>query len=179
VEKGWNNLKIHFTRAQKTYHLSKPIAIRAGYNMANAATTEFQQDIVEAIANLANASATDKGMIDTLTNANATLTAQLAALSEQVRHLNTTNQAPTGAPNAHVPGPATWVQQGRGRGIGAGRGKDTLPDNGNYCWSHGHHVTNAHTSLTCNYPYEGHKRESTRHNTMGCSTKNKDSMARG
>jgi phage shock protein A len=74
--------------------------------MANAETREFQQDTVESIANLANAAATYKGVIETLTNTNATLTAQLAAMSEQVRRLNTTNQAPTAAPNAHVPGPA-------------------------------------------------------------------------
>jgi hypothetical protein len=39
MEKGWNNLKIHFTRGHKTYCLTKNTAVRAGYNMANAATT--------------------------------------------------------------------------------------------------------------------------------------------
>jgi hypothetical protein len=130
VEKSWNNLKAHFTRAHKTYSLTKNTAIGAGYNTTNAATTEFQQDIVEAIANLANAAATDKGMIDTLTNTNATLTAQLAALAEQVRHLTTT-PAPTLAPNSHIPGPAPWAQQVRGRGRGAGCRQDTRPYNGN------------------------------------------------
>jgi hypothetical protein len=118
-------------------------------------------------------------MIDTLMNTNATLIAQLAALYEKVRRLNTTNQAPTAAPNASIPEPAPWAQQGHGRGHGAGRGQDTRPDNGSYCWSHHHRITHAHTSLTCNYPFEGHTREATRHNTMGGSTKNKDSMARG
>jgi hypothetical protein len=112
VEKGWNNLKIHFTRAHKTYRLTKNTAVGAGYNMANAATTALQQDTFEAIANLANAATTYKGMIDTLTKTNATLMAQIATLSEQVRRLNTTNQAPTSAPKAHVPGPAPWSQQG-------------------------------------------------------------------
>jgi hypothetical protein len=96
--------------------------------MENSATTEFQQDTVEAIANLAKSSATYTGVIDTIMNTNATLTAQLAALPEQVRHLNTTNQAPTAAPNAHVPGSAPWSQQGRGRGREAGRGHDTTRD---------------------------------------------------
>jgi hypothetical protein len=112
MEKGWNNLKIHFTRAHKTYRLTKNTAVRAGYNMENAATPEFQQDTVEAIANLASAAATDKGMIDTIMNNNTPLREQLAALLEQVRRLNTTNQALTSAPNAHVPGPAPWAQQG-------------------------------------------------------------------
>jgi hypothetical protein len=87
VEKSWINLKAHFTRAHKTYRLTKNTAIGAGYNMVNAATTEFQQDTVKSIANLANAAATDKGMIETMTTTNATLTAQLASLVEQVRHL--------------------------------------------------------------------------------------------
>jgi hypothetical protein len=38
VEKGWNNLKIHFTRAHKTYRLIKNTAVGAGYNMANEET---------------------------------------------------------------------------------------------------------------------------------------------
>jgi hypothetical protein len=60
VEKSSNNLKAHFTIAHKTYCLKKNTAIGAGYNVAIAATTELQQDTVEAIANLANAAATGK-----------------------------------------------------------------------------------------------------------------------
>jgi hypothetical protein len=78
ADKKWNNLELHFTRAHKTYCLTRNTAIGAGYNMANAATTEFQQDTVEAIANLVNAAATDKGMIDTIKNTNTTLTTHLS-----------------------------------------------------------------------------------------------------
>jgi hypothetical protein len=131
VEKSWNNLKVYFTRKHKTYRLTKNMAIGAGYNIANAATTQFQQDTVEAIAKLVNAAATDKGIIETLTNTNATLTAQLAALLEQVRRLAAT-PAPMTAPNTDVPGPAPWAQQGCGQGRGAERGQDTRPYTGNY-----------------------------------------------
>jgi hypothetical protein len=62
---------------------------------------------------LANAAATDKGMIETLATTNATLTSQLAALSEQVRRLNT-NPVPTSAHHVHMPGPAPWAHQGCG-----------------------------------------------------------------
>jgi hypothetical protein len=62
----------------------------------------------------------EKGMIDTLAHTNATLTAQISALTEQVRRLTTT-PAPTMPPNAHVPGPTPWAQQGHGRGCGTGR----------------------------------------------------------
>jgi hypothetical protein len=35
------------------------------------------------------------------------------------------------------------------------------PSLDNYYWSHGYKVTNSHTSQSCNYPKEGHKREAT------------------
>jgi hypothetical protein len=64
ADKTWNNLKLHFTRAHTTYRLTRNTVIGAEYNVANAATLEFEQDTVEAITNLANAAATYKGMID-------------------------------------------------------------------------------------------------------------------
>jgi hypothetical protein len=69
--------------------------------------------MVEAIANLVNAAATEKCTIETLTTTNATLTAQLAALSEQV-HSPTTSKAPTSSPRIHMPGTEPWAQQGHG-----------------------------------------------------------------
>jgi hypothetical protein len=154
VEKSWNNLNAHFPTAHKTYRLTKNTAIGAGYNVANAATTEFQQDTVEAIATLANDAATDKWMIDTPTNGKTSCTGRTSAQA---------------APNAHVPGPAPWAQQGCGRWRGVGRGQDTRPYNGNYWWSHGWRLTNAHTCQSCNYLYEGHQSKATRQNTMGGS----------
>jgi hypothetical protein len=117
-------LREHFTRAHKTYRLTTNMTIGTGYHTDTEATPELQQYTVEAVTNLANASATYKGMIETLTITNKTLTAQLTALSGQVHHL-TTNKAPTAAPHVHVPGPESWAQQGRGRG--ACRGQDMRP----------------------------------------------------
>jgi hypothetical protein len=86
-----------------------------------AATTEFQQDTVETITNLANVAATYKCMTKTITTTNATLTAQLPVLSEKEWRL-TTNPERTAAPNVQVPGPASCAQKGRGRGRGRGTG---------------------------------------------------------
>jgi hypothetical protein len=172
--KKWTTIKTHFTRAHKTYKLMKGTTTGAGYHAtANAAANEFQQDTVEAISTLANAAAMDKGKFDTLMTTNANLEAKLAALTEQVRLVNTKNEAP---PQIHTPSPAPynpqglrpvpWMTAGRGQG-GRGRGRSARPDNGNYCWSHGYGVTDRHTSATCTYPYEGHQTGATRANTMG------------
>jgi hypothetical protein len=39
--------------------------------------------------------------------------------------------------------------------------------NTNYCWSHGFHVADNHTSANCNKPREGHKKTATPADTMG------------
>jgi uncharacterized coiled-coil protein SlyX len=45
----------------------------------------------------------DKGKFDTIMTTNAKLTEKLAALTEQVRLVNTKNEAP---PQSHTPSPA-------------------------------------------------------------------------
>jgi hypothetical protein len=44
----------------------------------------------------------------------------------------------------------------------------------NYCWNHGYKVANTHTSLSCNFPKQGHKREATITDNMGGSQANKE-----
>jgi hypothetical protein len=44
----------------------------------------------------------------------------------------------------------------------------------NYCWTHGYKVANTHTSLSCNFPKQGHKREATRADNMGGSQANRE-----
>jgi hypothetical protein len=41
------------------------------------------------------------------------------------------------------------------------------PSPNNYCWTHGYKVANTYTSLSCNFPKQGHKREATRTDNMG------------
>jgi hypothetical protein len=108
--KNWKTIKTHFTRAHKTYKLTKGTTTGAGYHATtNAAANEFQQDTVEAITTLTNAAAMDKGKSDTIMTTNANLTATLAALTEKVRLINTKNEAP---PQSHTPSPAPWNPQG-------------------------------------------------------------------
>ena len=42
-------------------------------------------------------------------------------------------------------------------------------ENQNYCWTHGHHVKDNHTSATCTMPKPGHQFTVTKLNTMGGS----------
>jgi hypothetical protein len=129
VAKNWTTIKTHFTRSHKTYKPTKGTTPGAGYHAtANVAANEFQQDTVEVIATLANAAAMDKGKCDTLMKTNTNLTAKLAALTKQIRLINTKNEAP---PQSHTPPPAPWNPQGprpapwmtagRGQG-GSGKG---------------------------------------------------------
>jgi hypothetical protein len=48
------------------------------------------------------------------------------------------------------------------------------PSPNNYCWTHGYKVANTHTTLSCNLPKQGHKKEATRTDNMGGSQANKE-----
>ncbi len=47
------------------------------------------------------------------------------------------------------------------------------PFPGNYCWTHGHHVSQMHTSATCGGKATGHQDMAATSNMMGGSEKNK------
>jgi hypothetical protein len=48
------------------------------------------------------------------------------------------------------------------------------PSPNNFCWTRGYKVANTHTSLSCNLPKQGHKREATQADNMGGSQANKE-----
>ena len=112
---------------------------------------------IGALANLATATASDRGIVATLTEANASLIKQLAdsakALKE-VKELLKKERAERG-------------NGGRARAV-------YTPHPTNYCWSHGYKLSAAHTSASCTYPKPEHKREATKDNNMGGSQTKKD-----
>ncbi len=84
-----------------------------------------------------------------LTNSNVTLTAANKKLSEALAKL------PASTPRS--PGPP---------------GTPRVPNKpfpGNYCWTHGHRISERHTSATCINKAAGHKDVATASNTMGDS----------
>jgi hypothetical protein len=107
---------------------------------------------VDALTKLATATTTDRGVVATLTEANALLAKQLEDNASELRELK-----------------ALLKKERTER-----RGQRTFnPSPSNYFWMHGYKVANTHTSLSCNFPNQGHKREVTRADNMGGSQANK------
>jgi hypothetical protein len=101
---------------------------------------------IEALANLATATAAVRGVVATFTEANARLFKQLEDNSNELRELN------------------ALIKKERFEK----RGQSSFnPSPNNYCWTHGYKFANTHTSLSCNFPKEGHKKEATRTDNMG------------
>jgi hypothetical protein len=132
-------------------------ASHAGSHSANAAMTRNEDQMAEAtigaFANLATATASDRGVVAALTQANSRLVKQLEENASDLRKLK-----------------ALFHQERRDK---------QGPRNGNaaannYCWTHGYKVGKTHTSLTCNTRNPGHKAEDTRAENMGGSQANKE-----
>jgi hypothetical protein len=108
---------------------------------------------IGALSNLATATTEDRGVVATITQASACLVKQLEDNSNELRELKALIK----------------------KEIFEKRGKRSFnPSPNNYCWTHGYKVANTHTSLSCNFPKHGHKREATRADNMGSSQANKE-----
>jgi hypothetical protein len=158
IEKTWTQLKSHFAAARRQHkQMQGESAATAGYHSANAAVwqTEYQlaEATIGALAYLATATVADRGVVATLTEANARLVKQLEDNSNELRELN------------------ALIKKERVEK----RGQHSFnPYPNKYCWTHGYKVGNTHTSMSCNLPKQGHKREATRVNNMGGSQANKE-----
>jgi hypothetical protein len=132
-------------------------AAHAGFHSANAAMTQNEYQMAEAtigaLENLATATATDRGVVAALTQANSRLVKQLEENASELRELK-----------------ALFHQERRDK-----RGPRSFNASArNYCWTHGYKVGKTHTSLTCNTHNPGHKAEATRAENMGGSQANKE-----
>jgi hypothetical protein len=86
---------------------------------------------IGALANLATATATDRGVVATLTEANTRVAKKLEENASELRELK-----------------ALLKKERTER-----RGKSTFnPSPSSYCWTHGYKVANSHTILSCNFP---------------------------
>jgi hypothetical protein len=108
---------------------------------------------IVALSNLATANAADRGVVATLTEANARLVKQLEDNSNELRELK------------------ALIKKERFEKRGQ---RSFNPSPNNYCCTQGYKVANTHTILSCNFPKQGHKRESTRADNMGGSQANKE-----
>jgi hypothetical protein len=108
---------------------------------------------IGALANLATATAVDRGVAAILTEANAHLVKQLENNSNELRELK------------------ALIKKERFEKRGQ---RSFNPSPNNYCWTHRYKVVNTHTSLSCSFPKQGHKIEATRTDNMGGSQANKE-----
>jgi hypothetical protein len=109
------------------------------------------QDTVDAIAQLATATASDRGTLATLTTTNAKLATQLEAAHALIAQLK--NEIVT-LKNKIKP---AWQ----------GQRPVKTTNNDSYCWSHGYQVAKSHMSATCNMKKSGHQDAANNNNTMG------------
>jgi hypothetical protein len=158
AEKTWTHFKSHFAAAHRQHkQMQGESAANGGYHSANAAMTQNEDQMSEAtigaLANLATATAADRGVVAALTQANSRLVKQLEENSSELREL----KALLNQERHDKRGPRSFN-----------------PSSSNYFWNHGYKVCKTHTSLTCNTPKPGHKAEATRAENMGGSQANKE-----
>jgi hypothetical protein len=131
--KTWTQFKSHFAAAHRQHkQMQGESAAKAGYHSANAAVAQNEDQMAEAtigaLSNLATATAVDRGVVATLTQANSHLAKQLEDNSTELREL----KALLNQERRDRPGPRSFN-----------------PSANIYCWSHGYKVGKTHTSLTC------------------------------
>jgi hypothetical protein len=108
---------------------------------------------IGALANLATATAVDRGVVAALTQANSRLVKHLEENSNELRKLKALLNKERSEKRSQP-------------------GFNSSPRN--YCWTHGYKVGSTHTSLTCKLPKPGHRKEATRADTMGGSQANRE-----
>jgi hypothetical protein len=115
-------------------------AAHAGFHSANATMTQTEDHMAEAtigaLANLATATASDRGVVAALTQANSRLVKQLEETWSELIELK-----------------ALLHHERRDRRVP----RTINATANNYCWTHGYKVGKTHTILTCNTRNPGHK----------------------
>jgi hypothetical protein len=158
AEKTWAQFKAHFSAAHRQHkQMQGESAATAGYHSANAAVGQTEDQMAEAtigaLASLATATASDRGVVATLTEDNARLVKQLEDNSNELRELKALIKKE--------------IFEKRGQ-----RSFNRSPNS--YFWTHDYKVANTQTNLSCNFPKQGHKRKATRADNMGGSHANKE-----
>jgi hypothetical protein len=141
ADKTWAQFKAHFSAAHRQHkQMQGGSSPTAGYHSVNAAVGQTEEQMAEstigALANLATATAADRGVVGTPTEANARLVRQLEDNSNELRELK------------------AFIKKERLEKRGH---RSFNPSPNNYFWTHGCKVANTHTSLSCNFPKQGHK----------------------
>jgi hypothetical protein len=153
--KTWAQFKIDFATAHREFRLTNQTAQQSGFHSANMmieqGRDDSMQETAEAIAQLATATASDRGTVATLNTTNAKLVNQIEAAHALIAQLK--NEI------------ATLRSKIKHAWQGQRPAKTT--NNDSYCWSHGYQVAESHASATCNVRKNGHQEAATKIDTMG------------
>ncbi len=117
-----------------------------------------------ALDNLVLAATNDSAILQQLVAANLALTATVTTLTAANKKLADAAANKGGRPPQAGATPRKATAGGR---------VTQKPFPGNYCWTHGHRVSQNHTSGTCGTKAPGHQDAATAANTMGGSKKDK------
>jgi hypothetical protein len=147
--------KIDFASAHREFRLTKQTAQQSGFHITNMMIEQGRgdsmQETAEAIAQLATATASDRGTVATLTTTNAKLANQLEVAHALIAQLK--SEIAT-LKNKIKP---AWQGQRPAR----------TTNNDSYCWYHGYQVAKSHTSATCKVRKNGHQESVTKIDIMG------------
>jgi hypothetical protein len=136
-----------------------------------------------ALINLALAATNDTAVLQQLIAANLALTATITLLTATNKKLvdaatrrGSTPAATLGRGWTQVATPGWGWTQAATQAVtpAAGIRATKKPCPGNYCWTHGHCVSEHHTSMTCANKAPGHRNDATASNTFGDSNKDKN-----
>jgi hypothetical protein len=154
ADKTWTHFKSHFAAAHRQHNQMQGER-RIPFSYAAMTQHEYHMDEapIGALANLATATAADRGVVAALTQANSRLVKQLEENASELRELN-----------------SLLNQERRDRRVP----RNSTSSASTYCWTHGYKVVKTRTSLTCNTRNPGHKAEATRADNMGGSQANKE-----
>jgi hypothetical protein len=155
ARKTWAQFKIDFATAHREFRLTNQTAQQSGFHSSNMmieqGRDETMQDTIDAIAQLATETASDRGAVATLNTTNARLATQHEAAHALIAQLKNEIAA---LKNKIKP---AWQ----------GQRPVKTTNNDSYCWSHGYQVAKSHTSVTCNMKKSGHQDAANKNNTMG------------
>jgi hypothetical protein len=153
--KIWAPFKIDFATAHGELRLTNQTTQQSGFRSANMmieqGRDDSMQETAEAISQLATATASDWGMVATLTTTNAKLANQLEAAHALIAQLKS----------------EIATLKGKIKPVWQGQRPARTTNNDSYRWSHGYQVAKSHTSATCNVRKNGHQEAATKIDTMG------------
>jgi predicted RNase H-like nuclease (RuvC/YqgF family) len=131
--------------------LNNQTAQQSGFHIIEQGRDDSMQDTVNAIAQLATATASDRDTVETLTTTNTKLANQVEEAHALITQLKN----------------EIAMLKNKIKPAWQGKRPVKTTNNDSYCWSHGYQVSKSHISATCNMKKSGHQDTATKINTMG------------